>query len=115
MVFEQEFVPQACSSKVPEVGITVAAGHPMSDIFAELYKYNLTFVGAAEPDVGLGGYLTGGGHSPLSAQYGLAVDNVLELAVVTPRGDVVIANDCQNSDLFWAMRGVREIATACSL
>jgi hypothetical protein len=29
----------------------------------------------------------------------------LQYTVVTPNGKVVVANKCQNSDLFWALRG----------
>jgi len=29
----------------------------------------------------------------------------LEIKVVTPDGQLRIANQCQNSDLFWALRG----------
>jgi FAD/FMN-containing dehydrogenase len=50
--------------------------------------------------------LTGGGHSPLSAKFGLAVDQVLEMEVVLASGDIVTANEAVNADLFWAMRGV---------
>ena len=63
-------------------------------------------VGGAEPSVGVGGYMTGGGHSPLGVKFGLAVDNVLEMEVVLPLGEVTTANECQNSDIFWAMKGV---------
>ena len=55
--------------------------------------------------VGLGGYITGGGHSLLAPHYGLAIDQVLELEMVTPKGEIITANECQNQDLFWAMRG----------
>lgn len=61
---------------------------------------------------GLGGYLTGGGHSPLSAMLGLAADQVLEMEVVMPCGKIVIANQVSNADLFWAMRGV-SVSSAC--
>ena len=54
----------------------------------------------------MGGYLTGGGHSPLSHIYGLGAEQVYEVEMVTPTGEIVIANECQNSDLFWAVRGV---------
>jgi FAD/FMN-containing dehydrogenase len=69
-------------------------------------KYNVTFVGAADPNSGLSGYLTGGGHSPLGSEYGMASDNVLQLLLVTPTGHVLTANPCQNTDVFGAMRGV---------
>lgn len=54
----------------------------------------------------LGGYLTGGGHGLLGPRYGMAADQVLEFEVVTPKGEIVTANECQNQDLFWALRGV---------
>jgi hypothetical protein len=47
----------------------------------------------------------GGGHGFFSNRYGLGVDNVLEFEIVTPAGDIVIANDNLHQDLFWALRG----------
>jgi hypothetical protein len=35
----------------------------------------------------------------------MGADNALQVKVVTPTGDFVTANACQNSDLFWAIRG----------
>ena len=49
--------------------------------------------------------MTGGGHGWVSSSYGMGADNILEATVVTPRGDVLVANECQNSDLFFAIRG----------
>jgi len=66
--------------------ITVAAGSRMFEIYDAAAAHNPMIVGANDPDVGLGGYLTGGGHSPISGQYGLGADNVLEFEVVTPAG-----------------------------
>lgn len=63
-------------------------------------------VGGSSATVSVGGYLTGGGHSVLSGMYGLGADTVLQLEMVKPDGSVVVANECQNQDLFWAMRGV---------
>jgi len=61
---------------------------------------------AGEDSVGYGGYITGGGHGALANLHGLAADNVLEMEIVTPKGDLLTINECQNQDLFWAMRGV---------
>jgi hypothetical protein len=47
----------------------------------------------------------GGGHGVMSGFYGMGADNIIEASIVTPRGDLVISNECQNSDLFWAIRG----------
>jgi len=35
----------------------------------------------------------------------MGADNVLEATIVTPRGEVLVANECQNSDIFFAIRG----------
>ena len=42
----------------------------------------------------------------LAARYGLGADNVLEMDMVTPGGELLTINEDQNRDLFWAMRGV---------
>ena len=81
----------------------------MGEIYTKVAAYDMTIVGSADPNVGLGGYLTGGGHSPLSIKYGLGADNVLQLSVVTPEGRLRTANACHNPDLFWAIKGVRHL------
>ena len=86
--------------------ITVGAGAEMYDIYVAADRYNQTIVGGGGKTVGIGGYVTGGGHSMLAPRYGLAADNVLEMEIVTPGGDIVIANEDRHQDLFWAMRGV---------
>ena len=78
----------------------------MRDIYAEAARNNVTIVGGNDPNVGIGGYLTGGGHSSISPKYGLASDRAVEMEMVTPSGEIITANECKNSDLFWAMRGV---------
>lgn len=58
-----------------------------------------------DPSVGLGGYIQGGGHGPLASTHGLASNQVLQMTVVTTTGEILTANDFQNQDLFWALRG----------
>jgi FAD/FMN-containing dehydrogenase len=53
----------------------------------------------------MGGYVQGGGHSPLSSIYGMAADNVLGFELVTRIGEFITANSVTNTDLFWALRG----------
>lgn len=53
----------------------------------------------------MGGYMLGGGHSPLSSIYGMAADHVLSMEVVTANGRFVTASEKSNPDLFWALRG----------
>ncbi|KAF2273025.1 FAD-binding domain-containing protein [Westerdykella ornata] len=76
----------------------------------ELYKFanekGVVAVGGEGQTVGImGGYIQGGGHSPLSSLFGMAADQVLSLEVVTPTGDFVTANATSEPDLFWALRG----------
>ena len=91
--------------------VTLGAGEDWGQIYAAVQERNLSVVGGTGDTIGLGGYLTGGGHSPLSATYGLAVDQVLEMEVVTASGEIVVTNEVQNADLFWAMRGVSRLSS----
>ena len=86
--------------------VKIAAGMRMFEIYAEAAKNNVTVVGGADPNVGIGGWITGGGHSPLSSKFGLGADQVLEMEVVTADGEFRTINTEKNSELFWAMRGV---------
>lgn len=58
------------------------------------------------PTVGVaGGYIQGGGHSPLSTIFGLGADQTLEFEVVTASGNVINASRTENSDVYWALSG----------
>ncbi|KAI9294517.1 FAD-binding domain-containing protein [Neoconidiobolus thromboides FSU 785] len=57
------------------------------------------------PTVGIGGHATGGGFGRYSRTFGMVVDNILEVEIVAPNGDILTANTKKNSDLFWAIRG----------
>lgn len=101
------FTPKCCNTPQhsPTPAVTVGAGVQMIDLYTALDSLNLTTVGGGGSTVSVGGYLTGGGHSLLSARRGLGADQVLEMQLVTPTGRLVTANECQNRDLFWAARG----------
>src|SRR2546430_9728058 len=49
--------------------------------------------------------MQGGGFGSWSKKYGTAAASMLEAEVVTADGKLVVANMCQNQDLFWALRG----------
>ncbi|KAK4080908.1 CAZyme family AA7 [Trichoderma harzianum] len=85
--------------------ITVGGGSEMWDIYVAADKHHEAIVGGGGKTVGIGGYITGGGHSIFAPKYGLAADNVWEMEIVTPGGDIVVANEDRHQDLFWAMRG----------
>ncbi|CAF4006127.1 unnamed protein product [Rotaria sp. Silwood1] len=95
----------ACGDTVSNA-IRLSAGVQWGEAYAWLNQFNLTAVGGAYSTVSAaGGYLQGGGHSPLSRWKGLAADNVLEFDVVTADGRRETVNACHNPDLFWALRG----------
>jgi len=109
--FHSAFRPAHCPTCKPYSAATLAAGEDWGQIYTAASDLNLTFVGGTGDTIGLGGYVTGGGHSPLNAMLGLAADQVLEMQVVLASGEIVKANEKLNRDLFWAMRGVRSTAT----
>lgn len=53
----------------------------------------------------MAGWSMGGGHGVLSGVYGMGADNIMQASIVTPKGQILIINECQHSDLFWAIRG----------
>ena len=55
--------------------------------------------------VGLGGITLGGGIGYLVRKYGLTIDNLLGVELVTATGEIIQASATENPDLFWALRG----------
>ncbi|THH09751.1 hypothetical protein EW146_g8591 [Bondarzewia mesenterica] len=89
-----------------EKGTIVAqAGATWGDVYAEAAKYNVDVVGGDVCTVGIGGFLTGGGHSNRSGQHGLGIDNIVEATVTLADGRIVKASPTQEPDLFWAIQG----------
>lgn len=86
--------------------VTCGGGTDMYSLYQETDKYGATVVGGMAKSVSVGGYITGGGHSQLGPNYGLAADQVLEIEVVTPDGKILTVNEDNHHDLFWALRGV---------
>lgn len=85
--------------------VKISAGMQWGEVYREMVRQNLTVVGGADPNVGVGGWILNGGHSPVSAVYGLGADQVLSLDVVTADGIYLTVNETNHSDLFWALRG----------
>ncbi|KAF7362599.1 FAD-binding domain-containing protein [Mycena venus] len=104
MSYHSQFVPELCTSS--HRAITVGAGVTFEQVYKFADDNDSMFVGGYAQTIGAsGGWMMGGGHSVLAPSFGLGVDRVLEIKIVTPDGKLRTANACQNADLFWALRG----------
>ncbi|KAJ5681673.1 uncharacterized protein N7477_001613 [Penicillium maclennaniae] len=101
----QSFKPSNCGTATSHMAATIGAGIQDGELLGQLAKRNLTAVAGTSMDVGVAGWATGGGHGVLTGVYGMGAVNVIETKIVTPKGDLVTANECQNEDLLWAVRG----------
>jgi hypothetical protein len=99
------FTPDGCTAPAGDV-VTFGAGQGFGPLYKFAYDNKIEVVGGTSQTVGAaGGWITGGGHSSLSNTLGLGVDNVQQLRAVLPNGTFVTANRCQNTDVFFALRG----------
>ncbi|KAJ9655218.1 hypothetical protein H2201_008846 [Coniosporium apollinis] len=85
--------------------LVVGSGTVWGDLYGAAAEQGRVVVGGGDATVGLGGFIQGGGHGPLTSTYGLATHQVLQATVITTEGRILVANDGQNQDLFWAVRG----------
>jgi FAD/FMN-containing dehydrogenase len=67
--------------------------------------HGLATTGGVVSSTGIAGLTLGGGEGWLMGKYGLTIDNLLAVEVVTADGQVVTASAEHNQDLFWALRG----------
>jgi FAD/FMN-containing dehydrogenase len=54
---------------------------------------------------GIAGLTLGGGTGWIQRKYGLTIDNLRSVTLVTAGGEVIRASDTENPDLFWGVRG----------
>ncbi|RDW84128.1 uncharacterized protein DSM5745_04454 [Aspergillus mulundensis] len=102
---DETFSPDNCAAPAGPA-ITFGAGQQFGSIYDFVEERGYRIVGGSSYTVGAaGGWITGGGHSVLTNELGLGVDNVLQLRAVLPNGTHITANRCQNQDLFFALRG----------
>jgi len=90
---------------VPNQTAKIQPGARLGTVYQTLYPMGLVLPAGSCPRVGAGGLTLGGGYGMLSRKWGLTCDHLLQVQIVTADGRIVVANDSQNSDLFWACRG----------
>lgn len=84
----------------------VSAGMYNEMFFTQADKSGLMTLGAQHGGVSvLGGWMQAGGHNPFVHKFGMQVDNVVEIEVVTADGKFQKVSECNNPELFWALRG----------
>lgn len=83
----------------------VEAGNTLGDIDHATHAFGLAIPSGIFSTTGVGGITLGGGLGYLTRHYGLAIDNLLEADIILADGSFVKANDRENADLFWAIRG----------
>jgi FAD/FMN-containing dehydrogenase len=54
---------------------------------------------------GIAGLTLGGGFGWLTRKYGMTIDNLVSVDVITAEGRKIRASETDNADLFWAIRG----------
>ncbi|KAF1993844.1 Glucooligosaccharide oxidase [Amniculicola lignicola CBS 123094] len=84
---------------------SIQPGPRWGDVYGDLLKHRVCVPGGRDGNVGIGGFLTGGGNSYYAGLHGLACDSVANFEVVLANGNVVNANAFTNADLWKALKG----------
>ncbi|MGP9021627.1 FAD-binding oxidoreductase [Streptomyces sp. BR1] len=85
--------------------VRVQGGATMSQLDLATTEYGLATTGGRASTTGVGGFVLGGGTGWLDRAFGLAVDNLLGVELVTADGTALTASAEENPELFWALHG----------
>ncbi|GAA1683982.1 FAD-binding oxidoreductase [Kribbella yunnanensis] len=77
----------------------------LGELDRETQAFGLAVPSGIVTHTGLAGLTLGGGIGWLMRKYGLTIDNLLSVDVVTAEGELVTASEEVNADLFWGIRG----------
>ena len=80
-------------------------GATWADFDRETLAFGLATTGGTVTNTGIAGLTLGGGLGWMMGKHGLTADNLISADVVTAQGEFVKANESENEDLFWALRG----------
>ncbi|WP_030162934.1 FAD-binding oxidoreductase [Streptomyces sp. NRRL S-244] len=85
--------------------VRVGGGAVMSVLDRACQPYGLATTGGRVSTTGVTGFTLGGGSGWLDRKFGLAVDNLLGVDLVTADGSTLTATAEDNPELFWALHG----------
>jgi FAD/FMN-containing dehydrogenase len=83
----------------------VEPGATLADFDGAVQEYGLATPVGINSTTGIAGLTLGGGFGWMTPKYGMTIDNLVSVDVVTADGKKVRANENENADLFWAVRG----------
>ncbi|MGC1951728.1 MAG: FAD-binding oxidoreductase [Gammaproteobacteria bacterium] len=83
----------------------VEPGATLSDLDEATQAHQLATPVGINSTTGIAGLTLGGGFGWLTRKYGMTVDNLISVDVVTVEGKRIHASEEENADLFWAVRG----------
>ncbi len=81
------------------------AGMTAGEVTRAVEQHGLIVGFGDSASVGIAGLTLGGGIGYLVRKHGLTIDSLLAVEIVTPTGDILVADENQHADLFWALRG----------
>jgi FAD/FMN-containing dehydrogenase len=83
----------------------VGGGALLSQLDAATAEHGLVTPAGMISHTGVAGLTLGGGMGYLTRKFGLSLDNVISIQIVTADGSILRAAADENPDLYWAVRG----------
>ncbi|HJU72235.1 MAG TPA: FAD-binding oxidoreductase [Gemmatimonadaceae bacterium] len=83
----------------------VTGGSLLGQVDHEAMAHGLVTPLGTVSHTGVGGLVTGGGFGRVARRFGLSIDNLVSVHVVTADGELRRASATENPDLFWGVRG----------
>jgi FAD/FMN-containing dehydrogenase len=85
--------------------VRVQAGALLGEVDQATQPHGLAVPAGIVTHTGVAGLTLGGGIGWLQRKYGLTIDSLSSVDVVTAAGERVVASADENADLFWGVRG----------
>ncbi|MFC7399544.1 FAD-binding oxidoreductase [Chelatococcus sp. GCM10030263] len=83
----------------------IEPGATLADVDKETLAFGMVIPTGINSTTGIAGLTLGGGFGWLTRKFGLTIDNLLSVDVVTADSELRRASETENPDLFWALRG----------